>query len=726
MKKYYSLLMGLLLLIFGGCSRQSKKIDLNNYQPAEEFQPAFQALTSNDDVEHYDIESTVRIINALEIAQSQSGNFQDFLEYMAKQDYSLVAKDVIDAKTKLFPILQRMFQLEKEYEELSNIWILAKSAATGVKEMAKNSSPMGFGLAILDFVSGDFSTGDASMNIAKNAAFKQYEEEMELKGQIKDEIEVLETAYLEYLSYFLPIYTKYMKEWDKLCLNKDKAYLDLYSGRYVDAYNSISTILKKYPQNREALLLKSLALINLSSYSQNNSQTDNSVLQIRKELNLPDSVSSKGWDSFLLEADLTLTHYVDLYPNYSAPALVLKGLLSYHLGKEQQALSFFDQAALEYPRQAAELTDLLDSYRNRTYLNKTPEGLYLLKLYRSTMEGYGMFSPNLLKAHYYAQKGLIKESENEIYNHFFRRGNQGIYDCLLSDMQFCEKNLYNSFSQLLVEHSYIDINVEPAKDWKFSSKDNEITVSLYNRSDINLENVRVFLCIHYTDMYKDEYDVVKLPMTKNIIKSYEKIDLGTVILNYEDKKYQDITRIRAIAMTDEKICWIDDASYKMNFVSHIKSEQGNNIKADWATNSSKHELGLETLKRDLMKKTKFYLLEKKKEVSQSNQSFMSKVKDAGASLIDLWNKSDNGLKIELPRSLVFVEPVFSINQIQEKDKAILPEENFLAGEFIRLKFDYIPSKNSEFPLYVYSRYINFKINIAYSDNGLSIKDIQTL
>jgi len=173
-------------------------------------------------------------------------------------------------------------------------------------------------------------------------------------------------------------------------------------------------------------------------------------------------------------------------------------------------LSYLDQAAMEYPRQTEALTDLLDSYRSRTYLNKTPEGQYLLRLYRSTMEGYGMFSPNFLKSKYYAQKGMMEESKNEIFNHFFRRGNQGIYDCLLSDMQFCEDYLYSSFKQLLMEHSFIDVAITPATDWKFSDKDDEIQVSINNRSDIDLENVRIFLCIHYTDMYKDEYDVVKV------------------------------------------------------------------------------------------------------------------------------------------------------------------------------------------------------------------------
>lgn len=723
MKKYL-LLLALLLCLMYSCSDSLKKIDLNNFHPTEEFIPVIQALSksnSTTSINYYDIEETVRILNALEIAQSQSSNFQEFLEYMARQDYTMVAKDVIQAKMRILPILQRMYQLEKEYNELSTIWVLAKSAATGAKTLVKESDTMGFGLAILNFVSGDFSSNNEASNIAKNAAFQQYEENMELKGQIKEEIAALEIAYLEYLSDYIPIYIKYMKEWDRLCLDKDKAYLDLYSGRNVDAYNSSNAILKKYPQNREALLLKSLSLINLSTKKESIGELK--TLESQKEVVLPDSIIS-GFDQFLVEADITLEHYLDLYPNRSAPALVLKGILNNRIGNEQQALSFFDQAALEYPKQAKALTDLLDSYRNRAYLNKTPEGLYLLKLYRSTMEGYGLFSPNLLKAKYYEQKGMFQESKNEIFNHFFRRGNQGIYDCLLSDMQFCEAYLTKSFSQVLLEHSYIDINVKPVTDWKFTKKENEIEVTINNRSDIELENVRIFLCIHYTDMYKDEYDVVKVPLTKNIIKKYEKVNFGTVSLNYMDKKYQDITRIRAIGMTDDKICWIDDVNYKENRIkttSLASLDKGELSKLSEVKESVDINSIIEQIRKNIS--LNLPISDKKKE---HKKTIITKIKETGDSFIDLWNNSNDILKIDLPRNLILMEPIFSIFQIQDKEKCILPVDNFLTGNSIRLTFKYIPDEETIFPLYIYSKSVVLRIDVKRKGNKLIVDNIKTL
>ena len=260
----------------------------------------------------------------------------------------------------------------------------------------------------------------------------------------------------------------------------------------------------------------------------------------------------------------TLDDYVAQNPDKTAPALLMRGVIYQRMGYAEDALSCFHQASIEYPRQAAQLTDMLDSYCMRNYLNKTAEGLYLLQLYRSMMEGYGVFSPNLLKAKYYADSGQQEESQNEIYNHFFRRGNQKYYDGLLSDMQFCEQNLPDAFKQLLIDKKFLSIAVEPASKWLVMTDQENMQVSVKNLSGKRLENVRIFLCIHYTDMHKEEYDVVKVPQTISIIEPDDEVDTEPVPLGYRDKKYSDITRIRAIAMTDDRLCWVDDIQFSQD------------------------------------------------------------------------------------------------------------------------------------------------------------------
>ena len=724
--KYLVLVSLVWSLLFQSCADRMTSLNLDNFQPIEEFAPAYEALSKpiKENTKEYDIEETIRIINSLELAQTQSDDFYSFLEYMAKQDYSMVADDVMQAKAKLLIVLQQMYKLQQANEELSGMWMLARSVASGSAELVKNTDVTD--ALSLTSISGIVANPLGILNItssvgvddAKVAAFEQYEKDMALKSSLVKEIEHLKTLYLEYLNEFAPIYHKYMQEWDRLCVNKDKAYLDVYSGRMVDGYNSASEVLKKYPLNREALLLKALSLINIGSGQTNITGDSHSAISLQGEV----GSSQYNVNEYYLEAMTTLDTYIDNYPNRSAPALVLKGLLANHMGQEQQALSYFDQAAIEYPRQAAMLTDLLDSYKNRSYLNKTPEGQYLLRLYRSTMEGYGIFSPNLIKAKYYDSKGDVEKSKNEIFNHFFRRGNQGIYDCLLSDMQFCEEHLYNTFRQFLMERSYFDIDVKPETDWKFADKDDEINVSIYNRSDVDLENVRVFLCLHYTDMYKDEYDVVKVP-AKNIVKHHQKETLGTVQLQYPGKVYDDITRIRAIVMTDDGICWIDNPDYKKNNAIAVRKDTDNQKRKidDFLQSVSLNvgdikqaindEIGIKGGVNNDAEKTKEWFSKKKME-------------EIGSSISALWDKQDNKLKIELPRVLTFIEPVFSINPIQD-EKAILPIENYLTGLTIRLKFDYEPQMGEQLPLYIYSEFVNLKIDIDFAGENSKVKEITT-
>jgi tetratricopeptide (TPR) repeat protein len=692
------------------------------YQPSQEFKPAFEALEADSPMDNpeYDLEETVRAMNALEVAQCHSADFVSYLEYVARQDFSRVAPEVLEQKKKLFPILQRLYELQKEHKELNDVWMLMRSATSGASSFVEEVNPIG---VIGSMITGDPLTGTVSVaggvDKAQEVAFEEYEKQKDLKKSLEREMEALRLKYVEYLEGYAPIYHKYMQEWNALCLVKDKAYLDLYGGDPIDAYNRTEEILKSYPENREALLLKSFALIEIAS---NFSPAADSFMEaltpsFQADLN-SESKPKQSISEFFVEAESTLDNYIQLYPARSAPALVLKGLLYRSLGDNAKAINFFDQASVEYPRQAAALTDLLDSYKSRAYLNSSAEGKYLLRLYRSTMEGFGIFSPNLLKAKYFAQQGDVENCKEEIFNHFFRRGNQGVYDCLLSDMQYCEENMYSSFKQILLEQSFLDVAVEPVTNWHLGDKDDEIKVVINNRSDIDLENVRIFLCLHYTDMYKDEYDVQKLPSV-NIIKHNDKTEIGVVKLNYENKRYNDITRIRAIAMTDDKICWIDNVDYK-----YMKA-------SEMAVKENKSNSHLATLKQQLLE-----------DFDINNDKLLSIIEDgikiyASVSDGNLWHDmkndvknlvtgKDKNLRVELPRILSIIDPVFSINEINSADKSIRPTENYLSGSNICLEFDFQPNEEDSLPLYIYSDFADFKVELSFNDGKPSVKKVVLL
>lgn len=691
-------------------------IDLENYVPSAEFEPAYDALEAK--TPEYDIEETVRAMNALEVAQCQSEDFMSYLEYVAKQDFSKVAPEVLEQKKKLFPILQRLYELQKQHSELDDAWILMRSATSGATTFAESVNPIG---VLSSMLAGDATLSSftvvGGMDKAQSAAFEEYEKQKQLRSKLEKEIETIRLSYVEYLEGYAPIYYQYMQEWNTLCLKKDKAYIDLYGGRPIDAYNKTQEILKDYPTNREALLLKGLSLISIASNFQptvDSLANRNQLLALSKEMNIQETQPEEITDLYI-EAENTLDNYIQLYSSRSAPALVLKGLLYREQGEAGKAISYFDQASMEYPRQAEALTDLLDSYKARTYLNKSAEGKYLLRLYRSTMEGFGLFSPNLLKAKYYSQHGDVERSKEEIFNHFYRRGNQGVYDCLLSDMQYCEENMYSSFRQILMEQSFLDVKVEPTTNWTLANKDDEIRVLINNRSDIDLENVRIFLCLHYTDMYKDEYDVQKLPSV-NIIKHNDETEIGVMKLNYQDKRYNDITRIRAIAMTDDKICWIDNVDYKYMRASEMasgKRRQASTVKQQLLEEFQVDNTKLQSLIQQGMKVYG----------TVSDGNIWNDIKQDVTNLV---TGGDKRLHIEIPRLFSIIDPVFSLNQVNDKDKAVKPSENYLSGSSIRLSFDYKPKQNETIPLYIYSDFANFRVTIQFEEGKPSVKKVELL
>ena len=597
--------------------------------------------------------------------------------------------------------------------------------------------------AVLGIVNGE----DAERST--NEAFAQYEKDKKLKSQLRDDLQKLRASYRQYLEDYTPIYKKYMQEYDALCIEKDKAYLALYAGRTDEALSHTSSILQQYPDNPEAMLLHAMALIisakgeaQISNLRSAEGRLQGKKPQISKEENdsslfpLPSDISpqpsnlqpptsnlksptsnlksqtsnlksqTSNLQPQISNASALLARYAARYPSRTAPALVLEGLLLQKMGDEEGAMSRFHQASVEYPRQAAQLTDMLDSYNRRNYLTRTPEGQYLRRLYASTMEGYGLFSPNLLKAKYYADQGKMEQSREEIYNHFFRRGNQGIYDELLSDMQFCEEHLYGAFKGLLLESSYVDVSIEPESEWLFWDSDDVMRVTINNRSDLDLENVRVFLCIHYTDMYKDEYDVIKVPHTANIIAKHTTADLDTVTLRYPGKTYKDITRIRAIAMTDDRICWVDDVNYKQ---SHALS---------FLRGGQRDASALQAQAREEYLRTYSLEPQKLRRTLQEGITILPPEEDPTAdrswwdTFLSWFSSPDNDLKLELPRVLAMTDPVFSLHPL-DSDEAITPEDNYLSGTVIRLRFPYVPAYGDHLPLYIYTESATFQVDILY-------------
>ena len=109
-------------------------VDIDNYRPVDEFVEAYDAIQNQEQLQSgrdYDIEKTMRVINALELAQVRSNSFEEFLDYMAREDYTGVAPDVLEAKRKLFPVLEYTYKLQAQDEQLTDVWMLMRGAARG-------------------------------------------------------------------------------------------------------------------------------------------------------------------------------------------------------------------------------------------------------------------------------------------------------------------------------------------------------------------------------------------------------------------------------------------------------------------------------------------------------------------------------------------------------------------------------------------------------------------
>ena len=697
-KRNRRLLIGLLVFVLGVAlllvlRLRNHKPAPEPYRPIEEFEEAYEALQpqAEQPASSYDLEKTVRVLNGLEVAQTQTRDFNEFLSYLARQDYSGVPDEVLEAKARLMPVLQQLYLLQKQHDEL-NLWTsLVQKLGSDV---AGRIDAGDMGLLIMD-------EGIGGLWIFKKTAgliFEQYQKEQRLKGELQQQIQEAQAHYLEYLEAFTPVYIKYMTEWDRLCLDRDKAYIDLYNHRPDLVLLDCEKVLSAYPDNRETLLLKAMGLV---QYSQWNEEGGWQLLPPGD-----DSLRLTRRDACLEQAQEVIDRYVGLYPDQSAPALLLEGLVLECRGDHAKALTYYDQSSMEYPRQAERLTDLLDSYRIRTYLNHTLEGNYLLNLYKSTMTGSGFFSPNFMKAMYYDQQGDVNNCAKEIYNHFFRRGNQGSYDGLLLDMRLCEEYLPNSFNQLLPEKNYINLSMEKrSKMLGLGSDDLSIDVTIDNQADIDLVNLRLFLCIHYTDMYAEDYHVIKLPTINRIpVRSTFKVE--RVELGYPGKRFDDIAKVRAIAMTDDKICWIDNVYNATDNVDYNES----------------HSLGFQNLSAALdssaIRSRDAYLAAIKMSDGQFRDAILNQTR---VSLVEKKNrlkKDQSYLEIELPRELILLNPSFSWN------RTLMPVENYLKGSYIHLAFE--TTLTPENVLYMTSNYLNYAIPIRLQGDRLKVASVQNL
>lgn len=499
------------------------------------------------------LEATIKVIFTLDEAIKNVKDVQEYTEYLYKQDMTGVASDVISSYQKLLPVLDNLYDAEAEKEVGESVWT-AFSEFGSVTAVAVNS---GIQIYEGDVIRGGLNLAKAGAD-AMSIAGDRYEREIEVLKKIK---KVKET-YLEYVKFSSPIFLKYMTQWDKLCAQRDQAYISLYNSNYQKVVEFADRALELSPNDRESILLKCFALLSLNN-DKAISNDERKITQFK-------------------EIETILASYFEKFPSSTAPAFVLKGILEYQKGEIENAFTLFDEASILYPKQSEALLDLMNIFKIRGSIFRSVESEFIVKTYMSTMEGFGNFSPNFQKAIIHRNLGNKPEAIEEIKRHFFRRGNQVVQDYLPGDLNFCNKYLPTVFSEMFVERPFVDIEVS---EGSIIDPKNSLRVKMTNNSNRTIENVRLFLCIHFTDSYKDNYQVFKVPDALNSLAPYSEKDFEEPLeIIYEwlgNKKIvpEDIVKLRGVIITDDIVSWIDEKGFKFQ-TAKDRSQEYNKLKTD--------------------------------------------------------------------------------------------------------------------------------------------------
>jgi len=488
-----------------------------------------------ENVKSINLEATIKTIFVLDEAIKNVKDVNEYKEYLYKFDMSGVAPEVVECFIKLVPILDNLYDSEIEKEINESLWLVF-SELNDVEQTLINA---GTQLVAKDYM-GAALTALQARNDARKIGFKRYKKDLEIQKKIRD----INNDYHEYLKFSSPIFLKYMSEWDKICAQRDQAYISLYNSNYNKVLEFSEEALKISSTDREATLLKGFSLLKLNNF---------------------DIGNSEGQFSDNIEIQNLLDNYFNKFPKSTAPAFILKGMFEYKKGDIESAMTSFDEASILYPKQSEELLDLANIFNIRSSIFRSVESEFISKSYMSMMEGFGNFSPNFQKAIIHNDLGNTNKALEEIKRHFFRRGNQVVQDYLPGDLNFCNKYLTDIFSKMFVEHPFVDIEVSKGS---IIDPKNSLRVKMINNSDRFIENVRLFLCIHFTDTYKDSYQVFRVPDALNNLDAFseKKFDEPLVVnykwLDSEKEVPEDIVRVRGVIITDDIVSWIDEEGFK--------------------------------------------------------------------------------------------------------------------------------------------------------------------
>lgn len=624
------------------------------------FKPVIQTLDENIKINSssdstYDIDKTIRVIHEIDQAIISNSNLEDYLMKISKEDYRNVAPEILEARKKLLKTTMEIYSRQTRLKDQPDYWDLIReytlAAGSGINpEGLTNPIPL------------DGIKYDPEMT---KKTYQEYLESKKVSEEIKTEIRELKTILLAQLYEYSTVYYKYYDEWDRVCLHRDKAYLAAKSNQWDVVAHEADKAMKLAPYDKEAHILKGLASVaSMSGVHAGGVQ----IIEAPKP--------GENTLSFLDE-------FIQKNPDYSAPAMLLKGVYMQKQGDSKSAKLLFEESAAYYPKQADKLQSNFDPYKMRAYLRKSKEGNQITEMYKTTMLGGGYFTPDLQLAKLHFASGNAEQGRNKVLDHFARRRNQSQWDYIISDIQFCENAFGDEFNKILPENHFLQLKVKP------SMIGDKLNLSVINHSQKRLKNASLILCIQFTDMMREDYVAMKADNTLPAILPGKDNDFGSQEISYslfgKEKGVDDIALVRAIIISDEAVNWVDTEDFKFE-----------KIKAD---------------REKLAKLSKSETVELSQAVGFDKTSILKLIRDHAKLSISQSKLSINDqINIDLPKQLAFLSPVFRL--AGDGNILIEPNSNHLNQDGIQLNFklNKLTSKDTKsYQTKMFTRFGEFEI-----------------
>ncbi len=618
-------------------AQEQEALARHEEQVEQELAPLTAKLTETIEPKaSYDIDKTIRVVHEIDEAVKESKDLKEYIERLGKQDYRNVAPEVLEARKELMDILLRLYAKQVAVEDQQALWDVSSEMMLTVLSAVEVDSGVGGLPGAL--MTGNFSVSQEKFEQALNETKERHAEQRKLM----QDLHAVEQELLEATLKYSQIYYKYIEEWDKVCVYRDRAYLATHNHDWPQAVEASDAAIQAAPFETEAHLLKAMALIEQGKAPEQQGK--------------------------LVEAAAILNRYIKEHPDSTAPAFLLLGVMHTAGGNAQEARLAFQQAAAYYPKQAEHLNNMLNPYKMRDFLRKSREGGYIVELYKGTMLGAGYFSPDLQMARSLFDAGDFEGGRGKVLDHFSRRRAQAQWDFVISDLEFCERFLGVNWRRIFPEEPYLDLKVSA------SLLGSSLDVSVVNRSNRALHNATLVLAVRFTDMHREDYETFTVGRTVPALPANDETDFGDVEIKRrifgKEKTTGDIVQHRAILVTDEAVSWVDTDEFKIAEQKELRQQRW--YQDARAAQGQKSNTWLKALGVD-------------------QQGFTETLKKESALKIEHELGKDS-VSVEVPAELALLRPLF---RLVHGDQTFSPEVNVLDTENIRLTFKSVENFESK-------------------------------